>query len=323
MIRVKVGRPLVDIIKLCYRADRPFLLIGQHGVGKSEIIEEAAAELRIGFISRDLSLMEPPDLVGLPKLDGTTTRYLPPAFLPTSATGLLVFEELNRCPGYMRAPCLQLLTARRLNDYVLPAGWLPAAAINPVIAEYDVNDLDSALLSRFVQIDVEPDRQQWLEWASNHAIHPSVVDYVSSDADIFASPQSNPRAWKYVSDVLHAEQVENGRDSLQTAVAGLVGEKRAIACLTFLRNGERPFTVREVLSYPRHRCRVQTWIRAGRLDLVKTSLLVLFKHLQSKRNFNELKGPGRRHLAAFLADLPGDLQEEANAFFADRGYEFP
>src|SRR5262249_34869085 len=128
---------------------------------------------------------EPPDLVGMPKLDGSSTRYLPPAFLPTTGKGLLVFEELNRCPNYMRAPCLQLLTARTLNDYVLPPGWLPCAAINPAGEEYDVQDLDPALLSRFVVLGVRADREEWLAWAEAHNLHDDVVRYVGSDGKIF------------------------------------------------------------------------------------------------------------------------------------------
>jgi MoxR-like ATPase len=98
-----------------------------HGVGKSELIETAAEEIGIKAIVRDLSLMEPPDLVGLPRAAGKTTVFLPPKFLPTRGKGFLVFEELNRCEPYMRAPCLQLLTARKLNDYDLPEGWLAGA----------------------------------------------------------------------------------------------------------------------------------------------------------------------------------------------------
>ena len=162
MMPIKAGKPLVELTRLCYEADQPLLLVGRHGVGKSVLLAQAAAELGIDYLCRDLSLMEPPDLVGLPRLDGPVTRYSPPSFLPAGGKGLLVFEELNRCPPYMRAPCLQLLTGRVLNDYTLPAGWVPMAAINPADQGFEVDDLDPALRSRFVQAFVEPDREEWL-----------------------------------------------------------------------------------------------------------------------------------------------------------------
>jgi MoxR-like ATPase len=116
MLTIAAGTPLVELLTLAYYANHPVLLHGRHGVGKSEAFAHAAAQLEIGLIVCDLSVMEPPDLVGLPRVgeDGRT-HYAPPAFLPQTDQGLLVFEELNRCPRYMQAPCLQLLTARQLN----------------------------------------------------------------------------------------------------------------------------------------------------------------------------------------------------------------
>ena len=229
MEKIKAGKPLIEFVKLCYAANMPPLLCGNHGVGKSELLRHAAAELGIAFISRDLSLMEPPDLIGLPKMNGTTTMYLPPAFLPTGGKGILVFEELNRCERYMRAPTLQLLTDRSLNDYRLPTGWLPAAAINPPDKDYEVFDLDAAVLSRFAQGMVIPDQQGWIEWAQQNSIHPAVVEYVGSDDSIFDHTQSNPRAWKYVSDLSLA--AENDHTPAQLRRGYRRGRPKAWVCI--------------------------------------------------------------------------------------------
>src|SRR5262249_37155117 len=158
-------------IKLCYRADTPLLLVGRHGIGKSEILKQAAQELRVEYLDRDLSLMEPPDLLGLPRFKGGATRYASPAWLPATGRGLITFEELNRCAGYMRTPCLQLLTARSLNDYRLPLGWLPCACINPAESEYETEVLDPALRSRFVEVPVVADPGEWLSWAEVQGVH--------------------------------------------------------------------------------------------------------------------------------------------------------
>ena len=192
MDTVIAGTPTIELMKLCYAAKQPVLLCGRHGIGKSELLERAAAELKIKYISRDLSLMESVDLTGLPKAIGEVTKYVPPAFLPTSGSGLLVFEELNRCDRYVRTPCLQLLTARCLNDYQLPEGWLPVAAINPADEDYEVFELDGAMLSRFVQVRVVPDQAEWLEWAADNGIHQAVLDYIRKDPTVFESPESNP-----------------------------------------------------------------------------------------------------------------------------------
>ena len=43
-----------------------------------------------------LSLLEPPDLVGLPIIEEGRTRYALPRFLPRVGQGILMLEELNR-----------------------------------------------------------------------------------------------------------------------------------------------------------------------------------------------------------------------------------
>jgi hypothetical protein len=328
MIAIGAGKSLVRLIQLCYAADRPVLLAGRHGVGKSELLAEAARELGIDLIVRDLSLMEPPDLIGLPRLDGDLTRFCPPNFLPRGGRGLLVFEELNRCAAYMRGPCLQLLTARSLNDYHLPRGWFPVAAINPSDEGYEVEELDPALLSRFVRVDVVPDRGEWLAWAGSCGVHRGVIGYVESDPTIFDAASSNPRAWAYASDLLQATgQAEVPEEILRAAVAGVVGPERAMAFFRFLRgDGERPMTAEDVLErYPGNRRRLRGWIDAGRLDLVQVCLHEVEMRLQSRRNFDEVRSDpdAWKNLGMFLEDLPGDLAEEAGAFFAERQYEMP
>jgi len=327
MMRLSVGKPLIKFIKLCYAANRPPLLIGVHGVGKSEVLRAAADEMKIDFISRDLSLLEPPDLVGMPQMGSGVTRYCPPAFLPTKGKGLIVFEELNRCPNYMRAPCLQLLTERSLNDYRLPSGWLPAAAINPPGADYEVADLDTALLSRFVQVQVQADQEEWLAWARINGVHADIITYVASDADIFSHHQSNPRSWSYVSDLLHAAADEPvSQEAMWVAVSGVIGEKRAVGFRRFLKDRLRPLMANDILSsYPSRRPELRKWIENGQLDLVHGSLLALLKFLQAKTNYEAVMDRRRQwgNLAAFLADLPGDLQEQAERFFKERGYRMP
>jgi hypothetical protein len=335
MIAIGAGRLLVAMVKLCYAADRPLLLVGKHGIGKSELLAEAARELGIDLIVRDLALMEPPDLTGLPRLDGDVTRFCPPNFLPRGGSGLMVFEELNRCAAYMRGPCLQLLTARSLNDYRLPRGWLPVAAVNPSPGpdsdsdyDYEVEELDAALTSRFVRVTVEPDRGEWLAWARSRDVHRGVIGYVESDPTIFDAASSNPRAWAYVGDLLQAMgQAEVPEEVLRAAVAGVVGPERAMAFFRFLRgDGDRPMTAEDVLGrYPSNRRRLRGWIDAGRLDLVQICVHEVELRLQSRRNFDEVRSDrcAWKNLTAFLADLPGDLAEEARAFFAEREYEIP
>ena len=67
-----VGPQLLALLTLAYKANQPVLLHGRHGVGKSEFLEHAAKALAIDIIVRDLSIMEPTDLVGIPRVVSRT-----------------------------------------------------------------------------------------------------------------------------------------------------------------------------------------------------------------------------------------------------------
>jgi hypothetical protein len=162
-------------------------------VGKSEIIGQLAVELGIQCTVLDLSLLEPPDLVGLPVIVDGRTTYAAPSILPQSGCGILMLEELNRAERYIQQPALQLLTARRLHEYRLPEGWTTCAAINPDRGEYQVTPLDPAMRARFSNLLVKADREPWLDWAKQNGVHPAVTSLVRDhDRSLDDTP---PRTW--------------------------------------------------------------------------------------------------------------------------------
>jgi hypothetical protein len=317
--KLAVGDEALSFIRTNYRARRPAMLIGRHGVGKSELFEQAAQALGVACIVFDLSLCDAVDLTGLPdKADGRTV-YLPPARLPTGGNGLLVFEELNRAAEATRTPCLQLCTARRLNDYALPPGWVPMAAANPREGGYQVDDLCPALLSRFNRAEVVADRRRWVEWAGRSGVDPRVVGFVDMNPKVFDGGLSNPRAWKYVSDVLTAW--EGDRDGeLQPKVAGLVGETWAVAFLRHLQGNEKSLSGPQVVGmYQANRKVIQDQVRTGRLDAVQVTIQKVKEHLL-------VAGPAKlgdaaaKNVGQFLDDLPGDLKIDLRGWLAQNGH---
>jgi MoxR-like ATPase len=227
-LAVPIGPRVVEVLELAYRARRPILLEGPTGIGKSQIVHEFAQASGLSFTMLDLSLLEPPDLVGLPVIEGGRTHYASPAELPTAGRGVLMLEELNRAEVPVMQPALQLLSARRLHAYELPPDWICVAAINPEEGDYQVNRLDPALRSRFLQLSVCADRDAWLGWATKANVHPVIASVVRDHADAFE--HASPRSWTYASDVLHAlrpGELEN-RELVRVALRGYVPAAWAI-----------------------------------------------------------------------------------------------
>jgi len=321
MAVIRIGPELTGAIELAHRADVPVMLVGGTGIGKSASVEAAADNLGIGFIARDLSLLEPVDLVGLPVIEDGQTSYAPPSFLPTEGRGLICLEELNRCPKHMRAPCLQLLTARTLNDYVLPPGWLPVASINPAEGDYQVDDLDKAVLARFSVLNVVPDKKAWLDWAERNDVHEAVRNYVRATPKIFDGDRSDPRAWTYVSRaVIAAERGSTSRATLMAFAAGLVGEKLAGA---FLRTYEEPGsheipTAQMVISaYSKVRPKVKAWASEGNASALASLTHQVMVHLQDPSNeaAARSKRKAKAGLRALAVDLPAEFRRQLRSVF--------
>jgi hypothetical protein len=324
-MRVAAGPDLVRKIMLAYQADVPILLHGPHGIGKSELAAEAAQTLGIAALARDLSLMEPTDLVGMPVVDHDRTRFRQPAWLPKDGRGLLILEELNRCPRYMQAPALQLLSARQLNDYVLPSGWLPMAAVNDAEDGYHVDACDPALLSRFVRFRVEPDRDTWCAWARARDVHPTIIEFVGMTPDIFDVPTSNPRSWTYAARLLTTWECDPDRTDhdLVVLLAGVLDETWAHAFLKVYRERPRPPTARELAAdYRSWRRKIRAWVSAGQLDIPTAAWTSLRQALEDPTFAEAVRCDlgGRANVDAFVADLPGDLRMQARRWLMSHGF---
>jgi MoxR-like ATPase len=325
MLTIVTGEPLENLIDLSRGADTPLLLIGHRGIGKSEAFANVAKKRGIGLLVLDLSLLEAPDLLGIPYVQDGRSRFAPPAFWPTSGEGIIVIEELNRAPRYLQAPILQLLTTRTIGDIKLPAGWWIAAAINERSDEYFVDELDAALASRFLRVRVEPSASEWLKWAAQNEVHSKIRDFIQAAPETFNDPEANPRAWVYASALLQEWERRGADDNdlISVALAGVIGDEWSVAFLRFLRGDRKPLRAADIIErYPSSRSAILTWLEAGSLDLIKSSLEALKRHLQPQKAYAAVANDAKKvaNVEDFLHDLPGDLRREIAEWLQDRKF---
>lgn len=333
---ISAGRGLVDLIALHVEAGRPIVVEGRHGIGKSECFAAAAAQVGVSYLSLNLAILEPPDFTGMPFLRDGRTHFAPPIILPTEGVGVLLLDELNRAPRQLLAPLFQLLTERRLNGYVLPAGWLPCAAMNSAEdGDYFVAELDPALLARFGRVKVVVDVAEWLHWAragaasgSPGAIHPAIVDFVESTPGIFDDADSNPRAWSYASTMLRGWEARpvasRSQSLLLCALSGFVGETLAVAFVRTYLGSDKALSPEEIVDhYAEQRRIVARWLERGRVDLVTSSLQSLQRYLSKQSHFDGVVANRnrKRNTELFLADVPTDLKSHLVAWARERKFD--
>jgi hypothetical protein len=305
------------VLELAYRARRPVLLEGPTGIGKSDIVRKVAGKLGIAHVVLDLSLLEPPDLVGLPVIKDGRTSYAVPDILPQDGAGILMLEELNRAERYIQQPALQLLSARRLHGYELPPGWACFAAVNPEGEGYHVTPLDRALRARFLSLAARADRASWLAWAQVSDVHPAIIALGQAHERILDDVP--PRTWAYASHILKALRPEeiNNAALLRDALGGYLPPAwvELVVAGRDAWTSHLPFDVRALLSdYDRRpdlAREVRSYAEGGktdRLDELTTRLCRLLEGPEA----GVLVAERQITLSAFealIADLPGDQRE--------------
>jgi len=312
-----IGPRVEAILEVAYRARRPVLLEGSTGIGKSELVAQVAEKLGVQCTVLDLSLLEPPDLVGLPVIEEGRTRYALPRFLPRDGAGILMLEELNRAERYIQQPALQLLTARALHEYVLPPGWACFAAINPETGDYQVTPLDAALRARFLQVPVRADRAAWLAWAGAHGVHPAVVSLVRAHERVFESVP--PRSFTYAAALLASMQPRELNDPtlVRDVLSGYLPPIWVTALAASNQLAARPLEfevqtlLRDYAPKSSHASLVRGWKERGETDRLD-ELVARLQALLRGPECGVLIAKGELTLGAFealLADLPGDQRE--------------
>ncbi len=217
---------------------RPMLLIGPPGVGKTQIMEQISQECRIGLVAYTITHHTRQSAIGLPFIEHrlyggreyavteyTMSEIVASVYEKIEQTGLpegiLFIDEIN-CVSETLAPAmLQFLQGKSFGTHKIPEGWIIVAAGNPPEYNKSVREFDIVTLDRIRRIEVEPDYEVWKEYAVQQNIHPAIRSYLgvrrqnfcqietTVDGKLFATP----RGWEDLSQLVEAyEKLGHGVD---------------------------------------------------------------------------------------------------------------
>lgn len=219
-------------------ADQNIMLAGRHGIGKSEILTEYFSKTGMSVIPLFLGQMsDPGDLIGLPNKDEKTgkTEFMPPYWFPVDGKPIVLFlDELNRARPEVLQTIMDLALNRKLAGKHLPEGSRIIAAVNEG-EEYQLTDLDPALVSRFNIFRFEPSVEEWILWAQKKDVDSRVISFIRDNGtwldkdpsleegeDTGLDKTPDRRAWKRVSDVIKGkENLEKNDVLLMSSIIGV------------------------------------------------------------------------------------------------------
>ena len=159
------------------------LLRGPHGIGKSAVPAGVSKTSGKRLLDVRLSLFTEGDLVGVPdheRIKSTgVTSFAPPDWLHAACNEpvVLFLDEINRATPGVQNSAFQLVLDREVKGWRLHPETRVFAAINDS-PEYNVNEMDPALLDRFVVYDLVPTHKDWLVWATAEGLDDLVVDFI-------------------------------------------------------------------------------------------------------------------------------------------------
>lgn len=212
---------------------RPVFIWGAPGIGKSALVEKFAREVGLPCVSLLGSQLAPEDIIGIPRINGETSEFLPPKMIARKEPYVLFLDELNACSQEVQKAFYSLIHERRIGEYHLPEGSIVVGAGNRAEDSAIVKTMSSALINRMFHVQMKADARQWIKWAKGVELHPWVTDYISQRPDhLFSEPPkteepfSTPRSWHMLSDAL--TEYHAGEKDIPAEVLRMI----SYACLT-------------------------------------------------------------------------------------------
>jgi hypothetical protein len=231
------------MLRFTIRSGGNLLVLGAAGTGKTEMGMQACDDLDFQYRYLNLSVLEAPDMMGLPMIneETKTTAYALPEMLPprneSEKPVVLLVDEADKAKPELQNPCLELFQFRSINGRPLN--------IHAVVATGNLPDenafsqpMSHALTNRCMVFKLTHAFEPWREWATGVTLNPLIVGFLDKNQEYLLQPppegddtaycHPSPRAWTMAARDLDHTTPQDGVDFQTALVSGRVGHGAAV-----------------------------------------------------------------------------------------------
>ena len=194
---------------------RPLLLMGPPGIGKTAVFYQLAQQLHVNLVSYTMTHHTRQSALGLPLIREKTfggktysaTEYTMSEILASVyaqmektgiETGILFLDEINCVSETLMPAMLQLLQTKQFGTHRLPEGWVIAAAGNPPAYNESARAFDTATMDRVRLLEVTESYPVWRDYAHARGLHPAVLSYLELNPEHFYCVEKHAHGRKFV-----------------------------------------------------------------------------------------------------------------------------
>lgn len=308
----------------------PFIW-GHAGIGKSTVVKQYAQDKGYKFFPFYLGTQSDlGDILGLASFvkdkNGSeiATTFATPLWLKDTIeyctnnpeSGAIIFlDEFNRARRDILNGMFSLALDKTFHTLTLPKNCHVVAAGNPPTDEYYTTDInETALMSRFCHIKLEPGFNEWLSYAKESNFESTIVAFLQEQPELIEDAKSNftlpvkvdRRSYERIDRLF---KVGTPKELLDQLMVGIIGAERLVAYKLHLQNTDKPLDGVQVMT-GQHKDLITKW--STHLD-IKSSLLSItcdnvFDLLSERaKNNTDLDKKEGDNLVQFLESLPREV----------------
>lgn len=254
----------MDLLCKAIPARLPVLITGPPGVGKTDIITQAAYYCEHDVVVSHPALSDPTDYKGLAWMDNGSgmAKFLPigemNSLLYCQKPTVWIMDDLGQASESVQKALMQWILGRMVGDHRLPDHVTIVAATNRRQDRAGVGGFLAPIRSRFKTIvELEVDNAEWCDWAIQHDIVDNVITFLRSirpallstddapSADIVNCP--SPRTWSNLSDI---ERLNLPQHIAIQAYGGAVGKGASTEYVAFCNELANMVSLDAILDNP-------------------------------------------------------------------------